>query len=103
MKRPTKRINSGGGILFDGLQAVCWYVNMTSDVTASRVTNIAPGQLYTFVFTQNATGKNRMLWPANCINGAPINPAPNSTSVQHFVGLTGGLLYANIAPAWRTP
>jgi hypothetical protein len=103
MSRPTQHIESGGAILFDGLQAVCWFINMNSDITSSRVTNIAPGQLYSFVFTQNATGNNKMNWPANCINANPIDPTPNSTTVQHFVGLTGGLLHANVTSAGRTP
>jgi hypothetical protein len=98
MTRPTQNITSGGAILFDGLKAVCWYIAMNSDITASRVTNIAPGQLYSFVFIQNAAGNHRMTWPLNCINAAAINPKPNSTTVQHFVGLTGGTLYANIPP-----
>jgi hypothetical protein len=77
---------------------VCWYISMTSDITASRVINISPGQLYSFVFTQNATGNNKMTWPRNCINAAAIDPKPNSTTVQHFVGLTGGNLFANLSP-----
>ena len=99
--RPFTNIESGGAIAFDGLQAVCWFIHMRSDINSSRVVNISPGQLYTFVFTQDATGNHNLTWPANCINGIPINPTPNSITVQNFVGMTGGLLYGNILGMWN--
>jgi hypothetical protein len=98
MNRPFQNLASSGTLLFDGLKAVCWFVTMNTDISSPRIINIAPGQLYTFVFAQSATGGHVMNWPANCINAAPIDPAPNSITVQNFVGNTGGLLYTNIPP-----
>jgi len=103
MTRPTQNIESGGAILFDGLQAVCWFIHMRSSITEPRIANIAPGQLYSFVFFQDANGNHVMHWPVNCVNAAPIDSAPNTTTVQHFVGLTGGRLYAHIAPTGARP
>ena len=103
MNRPFQNLESSGPLVFDGLAAVCWFVNMTSDVTSPRSINIAPGQLYTFVFTQNGTGGNRMNWPVNCRNAPPIDLTPLSTTVQNFVGSTGGVMYANLSPAWNQP
>ena len=103
MSRPFETLNSGSLMVFDGLEAVCWLINMQSSVTSPRITNIAPGQLYTFIFAQNATGGHTMNWPANCQNAAPIDPAPNSTTVQNFVGSTGGILIADIPPTGVRP
>lgn len=98
MDRPFLNLDSSGPLLFDGLKAVCWFVHMGSDITAPRVTNIAPGELYTFVFVQDAIGGRIINWPANCINAAPIDPAPNATTIQNFIGNTGGTMFANIPP-----
>lgn len=98
MNRPYKNLESSGPLLFDGLIAVCWFIHMRSDITSPRVLNISPGQLYTFVFTQDGIGDHTMNWPPNCINAAPIDPEPNSITVQNFIGNTGGILYTNIAP-----
>lgn len=103
MSRPYQHLVSGGGILFDGLKAVCWFVNMNSDVTNARASNISPGQLYTFVFTQDARGGHVMNWPSNCVNAAAIDPAPNATSVQNFVGNINGAMHANVPPTGRVP
>jgi hypothetical protein len=98
MDRPFLNIDSTGLLLFDGLQAVCWFVNMRSNITALRVTNISPGQLYTFVFTQDGVGGHTVNWPVNCVNAAPINTTPNAKTVQNFIGNTGAVLLANISP-----
>jgi hypothetical protein len=98
MNRPYLHLESSGPLLFDGLKAVCWFVHMDSNITSPRITNISPGELYTFVFTQSATGGYVMNWPVNCINAAPIDPAPNSTTIQSFIGDTGAMLYANLPP-----
>lgn len=99
MNRPYQTFDSTQQPLtFDGLQAVCWFIVMRSNVTSSRMMNISPGQLYTFVFTQDNVGGRTFSWPANCIDAAPISPAPNTTTVQNLVGHTGAVLYANIPP-----
>lgn len=98
MNRPFLNLVSTGTLVFDGLKAVCWFVQMNSNITAPRFINIAPGQLYTFVFTQNAIGGHIMRWPTNSLNAPPINPAPNSVTVQHFIADMGGTMLANIPP-----
>jgi hypothetical protein len=102
MSRPFQTLDSAGTLTFDGLQAVCWFVHMKSDVTQARVINISPGQLYTFVFQQDNAGRHRMVWPVNCQNAAPIDLAPNSTTVQNFIGNNNATMIANI-PSARTP
>lgn len=102
--RPYLTIDSAGPLLFDGLKAVCWFIHMKSNITAPRITNISPGQLYTFVFAQDAAGGHTMNWAAaNYINAAPINLAPNAVTAQNFIGDVGGVLRANVPPTGRVP
>lgn len=103
MNRPFLNIESSGAILFDGLAAVCWFVNLRSDVANARVRNISPGQLYTFVITQDATGGHRFAWPSSCVNATTIDPKPNAITVQNFIGLPSDFMTANIAGTWSTP
>jgi hypothetical protein len=103
MNRPYLTLNSTDPILFDGLAAVCWFINMHSDVTSPRIHNMSPGEMYTFVFTQDAVGGHAMNWPANCLNAASIDPAPNAITVQNLICDTGGMLYANVAPTGSAP
>jgi hypothetical protein len=98
MNRPFQNIESGGAVLFDGLVAVCWFIHMRSNIASARVQNISPGQMYSFVFTQDAVGGHTINWPVNCVNAGPIDPQPNSITVQNFIGNTGGIMLANITP-----
>jgi hypothetical protein len=100
MNRPFLNFDSSEALLFDGLAAVCWFINMRSDVTNARVANISPGQLYTFVITQDDAGSHVFTWPAICINAMMVDPAPNAITVQNFVGQTGGTLLANLPGTW---
>jgi Tfp pilus tip-associated adhesin PilY1 len=100
MQRPFLIVDSTGPLLFDGLVAVTWFVRMTTNITAPRVINIAPGQLYTFIFEQNGVGGHTMSWPGNCMNAAALDPQPNATTTQTFVGDIGGKMYASIPPTW---
>lgn len=99
MNRPFLNVDSGSALLFDGLVAVCWFVNMRSTMNTVRITNISPGELYTFVFEQDAIGGHTIIWPNNCINAAPIKTQPHAITVQNFIGHTGTTLFANIPSA----
>ena len=99
MNRPFLNLISGGAILFDGLQAVSWFVHMQSDINSPRMVNISPGEIYVFIFTQDGVGGHRVNWLINCINAASIDPTPNSTTIQTFIGNTVSLLYANVTPS----
>jgi len=103
MSRPFQNLNSTGSMVFDGLAAVCWFIHMSTTVAHPRVINISPGQLYTFIFTQDGVGNHPMMWPDNCVNAAPIDPAPNSLTVQNFIADQGGFLIANVPPSGVQP
>jgi hypothetical protein len=101
MIRPVQTFDSRTPIVFDGNAAVVFIVYMLGSVEKPpRVRNITPGVLYTFVFVQDAEGGFTFAWPAQCTNGAAIDPAPNSITVQSMIGYTGGLLKGNIPGAW---
>lgn len=102
MERPYKVIDTTGVAIIDGLEAVTWKILMRNSVSANdiRVKNISPGQLYTFIFEQDAKGGHNFAWPEGVKNGMRIDPEPNSVSVQNYTGSTGGVLIANIPGAW---
>jgi hypothetical protein len=104
MNRPIQTFDSRSPIAFDGNIAVVFIVYMLGSVQqTARVRNIAPGVLYTFIFIQDAEGGFTFDWPPQCTNGTAIDPAPNSTTVQNFIGYTGGLLKANIPGTGGAP
>ena len=102
-QQPIKVVDTATGlVLFDGLQAVMWMVLMKQSIAASgvRVKNMAPGQLYTFIFQQDAIGGFTFDWPGHIQNGGIIDPAPDAISVQNFIGNTSGILIANLPGTW---
>lgn len=87
--------------VFDGTLAECFIVLMTNDVENAKVKRIAPGVAYTFIFHQDGAGGYRFQWPNNCLNASPVDPTPGATTVQNFIGTTGGYLQANLAATWK--
>lgn len=103
MNRPIETVSTLSGlVVFDGLRAVAWTVLMKNSVPASGVIfkNIAPGQLYTFIFEQDAEGGHRFEWPQQVRNSMSIDPDPGAVSVQNYVASTGGVLFPNLPGAW---
>jgi hypothetical protein len=96
MTRPYQQIDSTPQAIFDALHFATWLVIMRSSVTAPNIRNVIPGVLYVFVMQQDAAGGHTFVWPSNCLNGIPINPTANTTTVQCFIGLQNNLLNANI-------
>lgn len=101
--RPYMVISTVGTVNFDGLQAVAWKVLMKRTVPTNniRITNIAPGQLYTVMFVQDDAGGHLFNWPTPQVVGAMrIDGDPNAISVMNFIGNTGGQIIAFIPGAW---
>jgi hypothetical protein len=102
MQRPFQIIDTTGTVHFDGLQAVTWKVLMRRTISTMRITNIAPGQLYSFIFVQDGIGGHQFVWPTPQVTGGMlIDIIPNATSIQNFVGGTGSTLDAIAPGAWR--
>jgi hypothetical protein len=92
MTLPPKYYDSAIPLVFDCSAALCFIVIMRNTVSQSRIKNVAPGARYTFVFRQK--GNYAFTWPDVCHNASPVCEEPNSTTVQTFVGNTGGYLEA---------
>jgi hypothetical protein len=98
--RNVLQIDAVDNMVFDGLQAVCWIIALNIDLTAARVRNISPGQLYTFIIRQGNQG-NTFVWPSACVNAIPVDRNPHSTTIQNFIGDTGGILRAHLPGTWE--
>ena len=103
MHRPFIIMDTTGVLTFDGLEAVTWKVLMKHTVTARgvRLINLAPGQLYCFIFKQDDVGGHTIEWPpAQVSNGGRLDTDPDATTVINFVGDTGSRLEIILPPAW---
>jgi hypothetical protein len=98
MNRPFASVGSESPV-FDGFLAVCWFVSMTSNCADARVKHITPGVLYTFVFTQDAAGKNVFDWPSSFINPPMVSLTPNAVTTANFIGTIEGNLISNVPGA----
>lgn len=70
---------------FNGAVNNCFKLTLTGNVTVPTFINGVPGQLYTFILKQDATGGRTWNWPAGVNGGGTIDPTPNSTNTQVFV------------------
>jgi hypothetical protein len=101
MRRPFQIFDSALPILFNANTTLCFIVNLHSSVTEASIRNIIPGGLYTFIFHQDATGQHTFTWPSQCVNAIPVNPSPDSTTIQNFIGQEGGgSMAANLPGTW---
>jgi hypothetical protein len=100
MNRPYKLFDTRKPLVFDGNQAVCFIMTLMNNVSGGRTKNIASGVLYTFVIYQNPEISYSFAWPDTCLNAIPVDQTPDSTTVQNFIGLTGGRLEAVPPGAW---
>jgi hypothetical protein len=76
---------------FPGDVYTAFRTTLTGDVTSSTAPDTVQGNLYTFIIQQDAVGGHAFTWPTNLVNATPINPNPNSRTVQTFVMATSNL------------
>jgi hypothetical protein len=77
---------------FPGDEFTTFRITLTGDVTSSTAPDTVQGNLYTFIIQQDDAGSHAFTWPTNFINASPINPQPNSLTVQTFVMGLGDLV-----------
>jgi hypothetical protein len=70
---------------FPGDVYTSYRITLDGDVTSSTAPGTVSGNLYTFIIVQDGVGNRQFAWPANCHGASPINPTPNSVTVQTFV------------------
>jgi hypothetical protein len=85
---------------YDADQYTAFELTLTTDVTGATITNIIPGNLYTFITVQDATGNHAFTYPGEVANASPINQTPNSTTTQTFIANSAGVLYPVAAGTW---
>lgn len=73
------------------------YKAILSQNATIDVSNIQPGNLYTFIVVQDSAGLHQVTWAAKLLNAAPVWTRAFATTVQTFVADDQGNLYA-IAP-----
>lgn len=88
--------------VFDGSNYLSFKTILNSNATIS-VSNAVPGNLYTFVIIQDATGNRQVTWAANFINATPVNPDPNGWTIQTFIYLDDNNFYPISGSTWFTP
>jgi hypothetical protein len=88
--------------VFDGTNFTSFMMTLTGNVSLATIQNMIPGNLYTFIILQDATGGRAFGWPVNAYNPTPINLLPSGYTVQTFVALDGGALYSIGAGSWYT-
>lgn len=76
---------TGGTCTFDGSSATTFNVTLSQTVTSSSFTGGQSGVVYTFVWTQNATGGYGCLYPSGTIGASPCFLKPNGRTTQTFM------------------
>ncbi len=69
-------------------------MTLTGNVTSMTLTGVSPGQLITFIWTQDATGGRTVAYPATVKGSAVIYAAASSTTTQTFRADASGNLWA---------
>lgn len=95
-------IGATGNMVFDGTIYTAFKTTLPGDVTAPVFQNMMPGNLYTFIIIQDATGGHAFAWAANVNNATLVCPTANSTTVQTFVADDKEALWA-ISPGTWSP
>lgn len=80
-------------MVFDGTTYLSFKTTLHGDVTGATSQNMRPGNLYTFLVVQDATGGHSFQWPTNTHNALPVSSLPNTTTVQTFVADENGELW----------
>ena len=99
MRRLLKQL-AAQALLFDGQRQETFVVQFQTSCLNLAMKNVSPGQLYVFVLKQDAKGNHTLTWGSEMRNAMLLDPAPNSVTVQCFIGMPGNFLQANIPGTW---
>jgi hypothetical protein len=75
---------------FPGDTFTSWQITLEGDASPT-FTNLVDGNLYTIIAIQDSGGEHKFDWPSNVFNATPVNPDPNSMTVQTFVAVSNDL------------
>ena len=94
--RRSLQIDAAQYVIIDALLGETFFISLGTSIRKLRVKNVSPGQLYVFVYKQDHVGGHSVSWGADIRNTTPIDPTPNSTTIQSCIAGTGGILNANL-------
>jgi hypothetical protein len=100
-------VAAGGAAEFIGDQYTAWQITLDHDIVGAYLSNIVPGNLYTFIIIQDAVGGHVFNFPTGPApygtrNVLDVDSEPNSTSIQTFIADANGMLWA-IGPGTYYP
>jgi hypothetical protein len=72
-------------MVFDGTTYIGFKTTLPGNVSNPTIQNMQPGNLYTFIIVQDGAGNHTFTWPADVHNAVPVDPEPNSSTIQTFV------------------
>ena len=84
--------------VFPGDVYTAFKTTLAGNVTHATIQGKIPGNLYTFIIVQNATGGWTFGWPAGVHNSVWVALKPNATTIQTFVCDENGELWP-VGPA----
>lgn len=87
---------------FPGDIYTAYRFDLSGDVTGGTISGMVPGNLYTFIITQDAVGGHAFVWPTGVNNGSVTSATPNASTIQTFVAVEDGTLYS-VGPGTWTP
>jgi len=79
-------------VVFDGSLGTCFKIQLTQDTVGSWQ-NGSPGNLYTFIITQDVNGGHQFTWPPQVHNATPVNMSVDGGTYQTFVCDDTGALW----------
>jgi hypothetical protein len=96
-RRRILKQSAAQAMLLDASLQETFVIRFQTSVQSLRVEKVSPGLLYVFALLQDSAGGHSLNWGDDVQNAAGLNPAPNSLTVQCFIGTSDGVLQA-IAP-----
>ena len=81
------------GVLFDGTAGLTFDLTLSGPLTLNCPTPV-PGNLYTFILTQDGIGGHPAPWAATMRGGGDVLTVPGSTTIQMFVARSDGSMDA---------
>jgi hypothetical protein len=93
---------AGDNVTFpgDGIY-ISFKATLTGNVGNAAISNMKPGNLYTFIIVQDGVGGHTFAWPANVHNAVLVDPFANSTTIQTFVADENGALWPVGPATWQ--
>ena len=70
---------------FNGAANQAFLMTLTGNVASSTFVGGVAGVIYTFYIKQDGAGGHTFAWPANVVNGGPVDPTVNAVNVQSFM------------------